>query len=406
MGNTLAYAQPAPSTAPTIGARVGLRSHPRFAARPQGSAYLGKHRQRAPRGSGSLRQRRDGTWEKRVSLRHADGTRYQGSAYGRTPEEAVQKAAILALNRGAKPSSPVSLDAHLRAWVQRKRAEWAGATYLLYRGYVERLIIPALGNAQLERLAKSDVVRFRDQLEADGFRAPTIDKVLKTLKAGLNDAIERDLVKENVAARVRSPRIVPAQKHILTLDEAVCLLDTARESSPYYALFVLAICAGMREGELFALDWEQVDLSNAHLDVIASLGVDQDALLIRKATKNRRSRRIMLPKMAVGALHALGQSSRPVFSDSHGGRLRKSNFLRREFHPLLARAGLPRITFHSLRHVANTMLLNEGEGIAVLQQRGGWSSARMPLDVYGHLLVSAQERAVNKIDALFAPHNS
>lgn len=366
---------------------------------------MAKVRKRAPKGSGSLRQRRDGTWEHRVWLHHADGSRYQRSVYGKTPQEAVQKGALVALRRETVSTVRVRLDNYLRAWLDRKRAEWAGATYILYRGYIDRIIIPALGGILLSRLSKSDVVILRDRLIADGSQPPTVDKVLKTLRAALSDAVERELIDQNPAARVRSPRVVAKEKYILSPEEAVLLLDTASRSSRYYALFALAICAGMRESELFALDWEQVELSRqGYVDVVASLGVDSDGKPMRKSTKAKRSRRILLPKIAIAALGHLERRTGAVFTDSQGGRLRKSNFLRREFHPLLRRAGLPRITFHSLRHVANTMLLNEGEGIAVLQQRGGWSSARMPLEVYGHLMVSAQERAVEKIDALLSMH--
>ena len=49
-----------------------------------------------------------------------------------------------------------------------------------------------------------------------------------------------------------------------------------------------------------------------------------------------------------------------VFCDSHGRPLRKSNLMRRSFHPLLKKAGLPRIRFHDLRHTAATPLFASG----------------------------------------------
>ncbi len=81
--------------------------------------------------------------------------------------------------------------------------------------------------------------------------------------------------------------------------------------------------------------------------------------------------------------------------NSEGGPLRKSNFLRREFHPLLLRAGLPKVTFHSIRHVANSILAATGEPISVPQARGGWSSSRMPLDVYGTYSKASSARLIN-----------
>ena len=49
-----------------------------------------------------------------------------------------------------------------------------------------------------------------------------------------------------------------------------------------------------------------------------------------------------------------------VFTSADGTPLRKSNFIRRVFKPLLKQAELPDVTFHSLRHTANSLLIEAG----------------------------------------------
>lgn len=63
-------------------------------------------------------------------------------------------------------------------------------------------------------------------------------------------------------------------------------------------------------------------------------------------------------------------------------------------------AGLPKIRFHDLRHTAATLMLNNGVDILVASRRLGHSKPSVTLDVYGHLLVSAQHEAAEKIDKL------
>ena len=118
-----------------------------------------------------------------------------------------------------------------------------------------------------------------------------------------------------------------------------------------------------------------------------------------------------------------------MFRDSIGGPLRKSNFLGRHFYPLLKRARvcdgceglwmrdparqcpkcktraskatLPRITFHTLRHVANSILLARGANIQLLADRLGHATTRSTLEHYSHVLTGAQREAAQTLDTIF-----
>jgi len=92
-----------------------------------------------------------------------------------------------------------------------------------------------------------------------------------------------------------------------------------------------------------------------------------------------------------------------VFTDQIGNPLRKSNVIRRSFHPLLRRAGLALIRFHDLRHSHATALLLGGVHPKVVQERLGHSSVVLTLDTYSHVLGGMQREAAVKLDELFRP---
>ena len=79
-----------------------------------------------------------------------------------------------------------------------------------------------------------------------------------------------------------------------------------------------------------------------------------------------------------------------VFSSSTGGHMSSGNFRRREFRKLVTAAfGLTRkLTPHALRHTWASLHLARGSNLKWVQETGGWSSAKMLLDVYGHFLKS------------------
>jgi integrase len=100
---------------------------------------------------------------------------------------------------------------------------------------------------------------------------------------------------------------------------------------------------------------------------------------------------------------AEGQASNPrLFCDTRGGWLRRSHFHAQWFKPLLAKAGLPNIRFHDLRHTSATILLAEGEHPKVVQERLGHSQISTTMDIYSHVLPGMQKAAADRMNGAMA----
>ena len=67
-----------------------------------------------------------------------------------------------------------------------------------------------------------------------------------------------------------------------------------------------------------------------------------------------------------------------------------SNLRQRSFAPLLKQAGLPRITFHDLRHTCATLLLSKGVNPKIVQEMLGHANISVTLDTYSHVLPDIQ----------------
>jgi integrase len=88
-----------------------------------------------------------------------------------------------------------------------------------------------------------------------------------------------------------------------------------------------------------------------------------------------------------------------VFVGSRGHPLRQSNFGRRVFRELLKKAKLRPLRFHSLRHTFASRLLQNGESIVYVRDQLGYSSIKITVDTYGHLIPGANKAAVDRLDA-------
>ena len=69
------------------------------------------------------------------------------------------------------------------------------------------------------------------------------------------------------------------------------------------------------------------------------------------------------------------------------------------FAKIVRAAGVTPIGFHGLRHTHLSHLLADGVPVKVISERAGHASAKMTLDVYGHLLPGMQEDAARLVDA-------
>jgi integrase len=134
--------------------------------------------------------------------------------------------------------------------------------------------------------------------------------------------------------------------------------------------YVVAVTFGLRQGELFGLRWEDVDLERRRLTVRRQLLRSRDSSgMIVVPTKNDQEQEGPCHPAWVTAVEALkahrerqaehiasakGHWRDPdlVFASTIGTPLDPSNLVDRSFKLLLKRTGLPDIRFHDLRHIA------------------------------------------------------
>jgi integrase len=88
-----------------------------------------------------------------------------------------------------------------------------------------------------------------------------------------------------------------------------------------------------------------------------------------------------------------------VFAQPNGRPLHGHNITRRELRRLCERAGIPRQTFHQLRHLHATYLALAGVPIRVAQERLGHASARITQEIYQHVLAGQQQQAALDVEA-------
>lgn len=370
-------------------------------------------------GEGTIRRRPDGRWEARVTVGLDEhGKQRRRSVYGRTRAEVAEKLARAqgdVLDGISAEPGRLRVGSYLDAWLDSvSRPRTRARTHVEYQrlaGHVRR----HLARVPLAKLSPLHLETLQTALEREKIGARTRQAVHRLVHLALRDAQRRGLVRVNVADVVTAPRAPREPVRVLDSGELSRLLEAAagRRIRP---LAVLLASTGLRIGEALALRWRDVELrdlrvrverSQVELTTKDSEGKKTSRILFTEP-KSAASRRVVgIPRSAAAALEALRSSlpatphpSRLVFTDSRGGPWRRSNLLRREWHPLLEAAGLPRMGFHALRHTHASALLAEGHNARAVAARLGHGRPSLVLDVYGHLLPGADDALTASAEAL------
>jgi integrase len=329
-------------------------------------------------GDGSVRQRADGSWEARLTTGQEAGRQRRRSVYGRTRREAVAK--LKEGQRRLEDGEQVAdhrgtLGAFLERWITEALPA-SGLKITTIENYTvltRRHIIPQLGHHRLEALSAADVQRWITAKRSEGLSDRTVQLSHAVLRRALGQAVRWGEARRNVAALVDRPRVRRHEATYLSPEAAQQFLDAAR-GDRLEAFYAVAIACGLRRGEALAMRWSDVDFDHGTVRIARTLSRTKAAGLMFTEPKSDRSRRrVPLPLPCVEQLRchrarqleerlragSLWVDHDLVFPSALGTPLDPRNALR-ACHAVAARAGLPRVRLHVLRHTCASLLLAQG----------------------------------------------
>jgi integrase len=369
-------------------------------------------------GEGTITRRKDGRWEARYYVPTVNGTKRK-VIYGKTQAEVrdkLTKALSDRIDGIVYDDENMTVGEYLDVWLKGSvYGSVRQSTYDRDTNLVNNHIKPLLGGLKLKKLNSAHIQSFyRDRLDT-GLSSSTVHKMHDILRRGLAQAVKWHLVPRNVADVVKPPRPVPKEMVALTTDETRRLLDAAAEDR-LEALYILAVHTGMRQGELLALRWQDVDMENAVVSVRRTLTRSGGKVTFGELKTKKSRRSIRLAPQATEALRAhlerqlrdmeiLGDRYRDqglVFTTDTGAPINPSNLRQRSFAPLLKRVGLPHMRFHDLRHTCATLLLSRGVHPKFIQELLGHATIAITLDTYSHVMPSMGDATAKAMEDALA----
>jgi integrase len=366
-----------------------------------------------------VRKRKDGRYETRATLDTPTG-RKRVSFYGDTAEEANNKK-IQALADQARDvlfTDPgrLTVGDYLQSWLSdTARYQVSESTLSRYERAYRVHLVPFFGHLRLRELSASHIRAFKAHKIEEGLNPNTVGLMQGVLSGALNQAVHDGLIASNPASRVKKAA-TRGQRPMrsLSLDEA-SRLTAAAEGTRDEALIVVALRTGIRQGELAALRWEDVDLGDRGKPTIT---VRHSADTRRKprvtTTKTGQERRVRIGPRTVEVLRSHRARQREermaatswadpslVFPNTRGA-IRRRDYVMESYWRLLKAAGLPSdVRFHDLRHTAGTLALRQGMPLHAVSKMLGHSDPAMTLRRYAHVLEDMEDEGGQAMDDLF-----
>lgn len=235
-------------------------------------------------------------------------------------------------------------------WYERK---WKKSTAMTTRDRIDHHILKELGNKTLSSFDRTNLQDYLDKKTTTGLSHATLSHLRWDLRQIFRMAVNDGLLPRNPAELLHTPKGARHQKRYLTTTELQAILDLLPLRDRL--ILKLASIAGMRPGEILALQWNDLHADGFHI----TRGIYRGIIQTPKTHHSVRTAAVSTSiKEDLQAWHEIAPPNQEgwIFPNENGKPLAHGNYWRRHIKPTLDNLGLQRVTFQALRRTCATTL--------------------------------------------------
>lgn len=300
----------------------------------------------------------------------------------------------------------MTLREYVLRWQEAYDKPQSRPTTYAAHGYIfKNHILPGLGEIPLSELTVEQVGDFLEERRRFGGHRPespeypglgehTMRHIHRLLQQCLDQAIRDGLIADNPARTFHYPKPKKVSANVLTPAEVEDYLDAA-ERLGHLPMFLLALTAGLRQGELIALKWSDLDVKKGTLTITEKRAVERRELVEYEGS----TRIVSLTLEAVELLrleHAKHPESPLMFMHPATQKPYSPQMVRRLHNEIIKEAGMDHIRFADLRHTCAVLSLQNGMDTKEVSQMLGHFRIAMTRQNYAPYLAHIAAKGENK----------
>ena len=268
-----------------------------------------------------------------------------------------------------------------KLWDEYKKQRKPGKGLDVDASRYEKYLKDAFGPKECSDFVALDIDRIRLKLQKTK-SAQTVKHVLNLLTWIINFGVKKGLC-TGLSFRIQKPTVDNIKTEDLTPDQLQKLLKAIEkdENKDVGNLMKLALFSGMRRGEMFKLQWRDIDFDRGFITIRDPKGVKTQTIPLSDAARTvlKDQKRTRSPYVFPGE-----NGKMRVNVSKTVNRIKKAAALPQDFRPL-----------HGLRHVYASMLASSGQvDLYTLQKLLTHKSPQMT-QRYAHLRDETLKKASN-----------
>lgn len=354
----------------------------------------------------NIYKRKDGRWEARYIVSYESGGKAKYRyLYARTYTE-VKSKLIKAQSQTIIPSNVgINKDKEkyeywLNEWLRTKQLVVKQSTYIRYRNTIENHIKPELGKYPISKISSTLIEQFvYNKLNygrvdgKGGLSAKSMSDILVIVKESVKYAQSFGVTVICSFDRITFKKN-SQEMRVLSLYEEQRLLSVLLKDFDRYKLGVyICLYTGIRIGELCALQWKNVSISEKVIRIEHTMqrlqnenpnALQKTRIIITEPKSFAALRTIPLPDFLIEVLKPFVGLPNTYILSGECRTVIEPRTMQNKFKAYLDEGQIEDANFHSLRHTFATRCVEAGFEIKTLSEILGHSSVKITLDKYVH----------------------
>lgn len=368
-----------------------------------------------PKQGKNIYLRKDGRWEGRYPKRRKDGKIQYGYVFGKSYEEAAQKLdeALQQLN-DVKPCASESFESVSEEWLQVLAPELKASSIAKYSNTMHSYLTPKFGTQGICDISRSDVLLFSKGLltsggiKGKGLAPKTVNSTLSVLK-NIFEYARRE--KNFPVAEISDISVKQPQKpmRILSRSEQKRLSQFLLGNlSPCHLGILLCLYTGLRIGEICALKWDDICISEKYLHVhktmqriqIPGLPEKKTKVIIQAPKSDCSIRTIPIPCEILNILLSSQKRADAFLLTGLVHSYMEPRSMENHFKAVAKKCDINDVNFHALRHTFATRCVELGFDIKSLSEILGHASVNITLNRYVHPSMELKQKNMDMLSDL------
>ena len=332
--------------------------------------------------------------------------------------EAELQHKIYALNTGGVQTAPSSMKLKdwLTEWMNVYKKDLEATSRASYLERIDYRITPYLGNVPLKNITPSAVQQWLNTLQTtEGLAPKSIANLFNIFNPAMERAVVNNMIPSNPCAHAVLPKKQPYRAQVYNRQQIQQLFALVKDTD-MELIVLLGLYLGLRRGEMVALQWSDVDLTNGIVHIHRNCVLAKGKTVTKAPKSAAGVRSIPLGAPQIQQLKAAykqyledklawgkGFKDNDLVIRKPDGSPYNPDSISQKWERFVKNSGLPVIRLHDLRHSCATALVAAGVNPKTVQTLMGHANMQVTMGIYVHSTPQMNQAAATALNQFINP---